>query len=97
MVCDCTTSFEVWCHLTPQRLMRNFFSTPVKEWLKERLCDKGSNARANGWPEKFLITCWYLWRWRNVEIFTKKVFLLSVRLELINSNGGRNLACLGHR
>lgn len=30
MVRDCTTSFEVWSHYIPQRLMNNFFSSPQK-------------------------------------------------------------------
>lgn len=62
------------------QLLFLFFTRPV---IGDNLGCKRRADGVSGWPEKFVIISWCLWRWRNAEIFEKNVMPMSLKLEFI--------------
>lgn len=63
---DCPIAQEVWRVLRATEANTNFFSRQGKEWISDNL-EKGSQ-----WSTIFSVSCWWLWKWRNLSLFDQE-------------------------
>lgn len=78
---DCRAASEVWVTLHPQGRLRNVFATSLREQIQ---CNLEGNSSSSGenieCPEKWVLTCQSLWKWRNRRIFNNETTPLPQRL-----------------
>ncbi|KAL4329123.1 hypothetical protein AHAS_Ahas13G0268600 [Arachis hypogaea] len=69
MLRDCPVASRVWVKLIHHEHIHDFFRAPFNAWIRWNLAmDLGTTKQGN-WNTQFLVTCWWLWKWRNQEIF----------------------------
>ncbi|KAL4284355.1 hypothetical protein GQ457_16G011300 [Hibiscus cannabinus] len=61
----CSRPRSVWLSLLPLSVSSMFMSLPLKEWVLANILPHGSCSRGDpGWPIKFVVICWLLWKRR---------------------------------
>lgn len=45
---------------------------PFQYWLRENVAKRRTRGEPKEWNAKFAMVAWWLWRWRNDEIFNAK-------------------------
>lgn len=78
---DCTTVEEVQLHLLPHILVHRFFSLYLNEWIQWNLSSDVIHSRKDKWQIKFVLTCWWIWRWRNESIFNRTTQSLQYKIK----------------
>lgn len=61
----CPNAEDVWRRVAPSEYASSGWSKPLTDWLGENV----RSARKSLWSEKFMVVAWWLWRWRNEEVF----------------------------
>lgn len=69
VVRDCPCATEVWSVLYPQGRVPDFYHLTGRDWFYKSLQHQEADADSITWAQKMAITCWALWRWRNLEVF----------------------------
>jgi len=69
---DCVQSTRVWLRLVASNQITNFFSLNCRDWIFNNLNNKKMGAHKIEWQTIFMVTCWYLWTWRNKSIFEEE-------------------------
>ncbi|XP_072074464.1 uncharacterized protein [Arachis hypogaea] len=65
---DCTEASRIWRQLVKPSYITTFYRAPFETWIRWNLTvEIGANAQP--WLSQFVVTCWWLWKWRNKEIF----------------------------
>lgn len=85
MIRDYVASKELWILIVPDKVRPNFFFSSLRDSMCASLSIRRRGPEVCGLPEKFVVACWYLWRWRNAETFKEEVLPLHQRLEMINT------------
>ena len=67
----CLTAAAIWRHLLPPTLYASFVHTLIIPWIISIL--SGDNW-STSWKIGVLITCWQLWKVRNLSIFSDDTF-----------------------
>ncbi|CAJ2669285.1 unnamed protein product [Trifolium pratense] len=64
---DCIHATQIWIRLVASNHITNFFSLSLscRDWIFDNI----SGAHNKDWQTIFMVTCWYLWMWRNKSIF----------------------------
>ncbi|KAF7829553.1 ribonuclease H [Senna tora] len=65
---DCPKAKSIWLKLVHPGKWHIFFSASSLDWLTLNLSSNLGSSR-NDWDVVFAISCWYIWRMRNAEIF----------------------------
>lgn len=60
---------SIWSQFVPQHEVANFFTMAKDDWLVQNLSDHWLSQEGYQWSTLFEITCWLLWKWRNMRIF----------------------------
>ena len=63
---DCPEANITWQAILAKGSGRLEANLNFKEWFLMNICDQGKDGN---WPTKFLITMWYIWKWRNGVCF----------------------------
>ena len=66
---DCVQATQVWLRLVPSNFITSFFSFSCREWIFTNLNKHNIGPNKDGWQTTFMMTCWFLWTWRNKTIF----------------------------
>lgn len=82
---ECKHSKEVWLVLGAQGVDMNFFLSDLREWLNESW-NRSRNSH-NSWfgLEKTAIACWWMSKWRNEEVFNKKIWPVEEKLRFLEA------------
>ncbi|XP_021726206.1 uncharacterized protein LOC110693390 [Chenopodium quinoa] len=65
---DCPAAREAWASVGSAENYPSFFSGDLSSWLVRNL--KGEELiHSEKWPTCFAITLWWIWKWRNGELF----------------------------
>ncbi|KAL4298891.1 hypothetical protein AHAS_Ahas17G0046200 [Arachis hypogaea] len=68
---DCEGAKVIWKKLVRSELALEFFSIPTSDWFHECLNkDWGCSIQAE-WISIYMVACWRIWNWRNMEIFQR--------------------------
>ena len=59
-------------------------SSPFREWLVLNLSQNRRPGEEVDWKDKFSISLWWLWRWRNDRIFGHKVISIERKISLFH-------------
>lgn len=65
----CSSAEEVWMRVAPNECSKNSWKNPFREWISNNV--RRSTRENPEWNVKFAIVLWWLWRWRNDEIFNE--------------------------
>lgn len=65
---DCEWTRRLWQKLVSRTRQAAFFGVNWETWLKRNIFQKKGNEDEGCWPELFTVTCWHLWRWRNMQV-----------------------------
>ncbi|KAL4331212.1 hypothetical protein AHAS_Ahas13G0477500 [Arachis hypogaea] len=66
---DCLAASRIWSQLINLVHILEFFRAPFETWIRWNLTvEAGLNSKTQ-WKTIFMVTCWWLWFWRNKEIF----------------------------
>lgn len=69
---DCKMAKEVWLScLHDPSMVKHFFQGNLHEWIKDNLSSTVHDGMASGWEERFTAVIWWLWKWRNGNIFNE--------------------------
>lgn len=66
---DCPRAREVWGSLGWNDQQHEFFSLGLRDWVMWALKSSESSEGLMCGAGKLMTVCWWLWRWRNVEVF----------------------------
>ena len=69
MLSDCVQTTQVWTRFLASNHIADFFSLNCRDWIFDNLNNKFAGAHKKGWQTIFMVACWYLWKWRNKNIF----------------------------
>lgn len=61
-----------WGALCPSAVSRNKWRNSFQGWLNQNIAGYGPNTDVGDWSTVFIVTIWWLWKWRNAEVFNKK-------------------------
>ncbi|KAL4305782.1 hypothetical protein AHAS_Ahas16G0112700 [Arachis hypogaea] len=70
---DCTEASRIWWQLVKPSYITTFYRASFERWIRWNLTVEIS-ANAQPWLSQFVVTCWWLWKWRNKEIFDPPPF-----------------------
>jgi len=87
---DCVVAAQVWLHLAPSNLMTIFFSFVCKDCIFNNIINLSIWATDAIWKTTFMITCWFLWTWRN-QVISKDNFQIPTDHVLIIHNFPRGI------
>ncbi|XP_019198912.1 PREDICTED: uncharacterized protein LOC109192673 [Ipomoea nil] len=79
----CPAAKQVWDAALTSRTRERLDTLPWDVWLETNLRGNGMNGFSDHWRESFCIRLWWLWRWRNDEIFKQQSRTLGQKLEWI--------------
>ena len=57
---------------------------PFKEWLRWNLTYSNPGER-DTWKEKFATCLWWIWKWRNEEVFNANITSLEKKVHVVNT------------
>ncbi|CAA0814630.1 3-epi-6-deoxocathasterone 23-monooxygenase [Striga hermonthica] len=77
---DCPKARSIWDRLLPRPYREEFFSSELRSWIWSNLSGSGDDGM-DGWATIFAITCWRIWFWRNMGIFSHKDVSLEVKVQ----------------
>ncbi|CAA0842495.1 Polynucleotidyl transferase- ribonuclease H-like superfamily protein [Striga hermonthica] len=80
---DCDMARKLWLELVPISCRPSFFSQDICTWFWSNVVED-ANVGIENWEIIFPIACWRLWAWRNMAIFSNKVFPLEAKIMDIN-------------
>lgn len=66
---DCSYAEEVWTALVGRDRWRKWSQTNPRQWLIQNITEKNQSTTQHEWPRTFVITSWWIWRWRNDRVF----------------------------
>lgn len=69
---DCSHNEDVWTALVRRDRWRKWRQTNPRQWLVQNIMEKDQPATNCEWPRMFVITSWWLWRWRNGRVFNSE-------------------------
>ena len=69
----CPKVVSLWPPLENKDYVRRMLGLPFFEWLGRHLNNNGSLGDPGAWKEYFVVTVWWIWRWRNEGIFNDKM------------------------
>ncbi|CAJ2669949.1 unnamed protein product [Trifolium pratense] len=64
---DCPIATQTWIRLVPSNNISNFFSLECRDWIFKNI-----NNQNKKWITTFMVACWYIWMWRNKNIFEEE-------------------------
>ncbi|XP_074287668.1 uncharacterized protein LOC141612819 [Silene latifolia] len=64
----CPKSEELWMQLGDYAAYESFYTESYPVWISKNASNTPSLSSPN-WSMKFAITCWWIWKWRNNEVF----------------------------
>ena len=70
----------VWKSLATKGLSQLGGHLSLEDWIMSNLCNKTEDSY---WPTKFLVTLWYIWKWRNGVCFEGKRIHVQDRVEFL--------------
>lgn len=73
----------IWANTLMAASIVGFFTLPLQDWLLRCLRFERQRGGEDRWPERFAITIWMLWIWRNDHVFDKGTLAFHKRLEMI--------------
>lgn len=82
---DCSQAKQVWASFVPNQYRVSFFSLPLMEWISYNLIEHEIGRRIPNWRRRFVITCWFLWRWRNDRLFNDQDWPLFIKLQRVRA------------
>lgn len=65
----CPNAEEVWNRVVPGITNSSWWDIPFTEWMSTNLRKGEPTGNIRNWAEAFAIVCWWIWRWRNDEVF----------------------------
>ncbi|KAK4283181.1 hypothetical protein QN277_000163 [Acacia crassicarpa] len=66
---DCPISHDLWRQIVPSQFWHTFSSLDFNRWVRWNLTSSGILRHSDEWQQIFTITCWWLWRRRNLFVF----------------------------
>lgn len=66
----CPAASLLWSKLGV-RNEEELYGLPLREWVLKNV-DHINLTKGDNWPRVFVMTCWWLWRWRNERAFNAK-------------------------
>ncbi|KAL4288301.1 hypothetical protein AHAS_Ahas19G0272500 [Arachis hypogaea] len=66
---DCPAASRILTQFIHPTFLQDFFRAPFEAWLRWNLSTELGRSNQIDWITQFVVTCWWLWRWRNKEIF----------------------------
>lgn len=90
MARDCVSSREIWECLPISNMSPDFYNMPLRDWLLFGLRHGRERNKTASSPERMAISLWWIWRWRNDEVFGSGTTPLSHRLEIITRSFDEN-------
>lgn len=78
---DCSDSREVWNAFVPPVMLVNFFALELQPWILMNLEARSESLYGGRWPQVMAQICWYVWRWRCLDIFEGQRLSLSYKVE----------------
>lgn len=65
----CPKAKEIWKQLLGDRIMQRMENLDFRKWMDCNLRGKGGGRHGEEWPNVFIITAWWIWKWRNDLVF----------------------------
>lgn len=68
LVCDCPVAKNIWLSVGGTANYESFFTGPLGSWITRNIQGNGL-IYSEKWPTCFALTLWWIWRWRNLDVF----------------------------
>lgn len=82
---DCTKAKQVWFQLIGRDYWFRFQVGAIDEWLTQNLSSTARTGWCDNWNLVFGFTFWFLWRWRNEQMFQGSNLMPSTAQRIILS------------
>lgn len=66
---DCPFANAIWLELVDNGKILDFFTLEHDNWFNLCLSQNLAKDKDGDWKSIFMITCWFLWKWRNSCLF----------------------------
>ncbi|CAL1355853.1 unnamed protein product [Linum trigynum] len=66
---DCSPASFFWSRRVPPSRQHSFFSSNLRDWLRENILSKDSMATGMDWSAFFCTACWLIWKNRSTACF----------------------------
>lgn len=80
---SCPNAKDVWRKIAPNRVMQNAWKKPFLTWVGDNVRNRERPGGAANWNTTFAVTVWWLWRWRNDQIFNDSHMMIKEKVAWI--------------
>lgn len=70
---ECKDEMDIWLHAGPHIFKQKFLSLGLGGWKLWNLMVTSIHSHDNHWRIRFILTCLWIWRWRNKKIFSEAI------------------------
>lgn len=68
----CVNAREVWHHVFPPDSPMRDMSGTFNDWFDCVVTGRYGGRRAKEWKARYVATLWWIWKWRNKQIFSQE-------------------------
>lgn len=79
----CPDANHFWSVITPEFAKREQWKTPFKDWMSDNINSRRMTRDNLEWRTVFAVGSWWLWKWRNEEIFSDMHRTLNHKIDWI--------------
>ncbi|XP_019178992.1 PREDICTED: uncharacterized protein LOC109174182 [Ipomoea nil] len=76
----CVASRQIWEDALHRRTAAHLRGLDWTDWFETNLRGDANRGFLEGWPEQFACRIWWLWRWRNDELFNGNILLVEQKI-----------------